>query len=120
VRLFILSWQSKRFPNVQILNTSPIFSHLPAENWNDVFDFLTRLQLAQIVPQIGDWHFAGKAQYYLHECGQITFGQLEIISSRNGHGAVIRKRFFFGREFPLADASMPENVKNFKILIRFL
>jgi hypothetical protein len=79
-----------------------------------------RPQLAEIVPQIGDWYFATKAQYYLHECGQITLGPLEIISSINGHGAVTRKVFCFGPEFPLADAPMPENVKNFEIWIRFI
>jgi hypothetical protein len=32
------------------------------------------------VPQIGDRHFASKAQFYLHECGKITLGNLEISS----------------------------------------
>jgi hypothetical protein len=32
------------------------------------------------VPEIGDRHFASKAQFYLHECGKITLGNLEISS----------------------------------------
>jgi hypothetical protein len=56
------------------------FSDLPTENWNDIFGFLPRTQLAQLVPQIGDRHFASKAQFYLHECGKITLGNLEISS----------------------------------------
>jgi hypothetical protein len=30
----------------------------------DVFSFMPRPQLAELVPQIGDWYFASKAQYF--------------------------------------------------------
>ena len=78
-----------------------------------MFGFLPRPQLAEIVSLIGDWYFAGKVQYYLHECGKITLGELVVTSPRNGHGhgPVVLKEF---RELPLADAPMPGNVKNFK------
>jgi hypothetical protein len=81
-----------------------------------VFGFLPRRQLGELVPQIGDWYFASKAQFYLHECGQITLAYLTIESSTNGNGPIIWK----GREWPLADVPMPENVKDFKgIALRF-
>jgi hypothetical protein len=42
---------------------SPCLHLLPLESWVDIFAFLHRPQLAEIVPQIGDWHFATKAQF---------------------------------------------------------
>jgi hypothetical protein len=97
------------------------YSYLPTENWNDVFGFLPRCQLGELVPQIGDWYFASKAQFYLHECGQITLGWLNIgPSSINENANPIvevvvgpeEEQLFWG--LPLADVPMPTNVKNFK------
>jgi hypothetical protein len=83
-----------------------------------VFGFLPRPQLGKLVSLIADWYFASKAQFYLHECGQITLGHLDIEPSANGSGPVIVK----GRqELPLADVPMPKNVQNFKhIFIRLV
>jgi hypothetical protein len=119
------------------------FSELPTENWNDIFGFLPRAQLAQIVPQIGDRHFASKAQFYLHKCGKITLGNLEIsskpkpsededdeneleissIPSEDEDGPIFNIPVVLkeGRELPLADVPIPANIKNFKQLrIRFI
>jgi hypothetical protein len=85
-----------------------------------VFGFLPRPQLGELVSLIGDWYFASKAQFYLHECGQITLGDLDIDESaiENGHVIVVVNG---RRVLPLADVPMPENVKNFKhIYIRFI
>jgi hypothetical protein len=77
-----------------------------------VFGFVSRLELAEFASQIGDWYFASKAQFYLHECGKITLGKMIIDSSMNGNGPVIYEGVW--DELPLADVPMPENVKNFK------
>jgi hypothetical protein len=76
----------------------------------DVFAFLPRPQLAKLVPQVGNWHFASKAQYFLHECGRFTIGRLRI-KKPYGHGPVIVKE---GQQFPLADVPRPENIIDFK------
>jgi hypothetical protein len=93
-----------------------LYSSLPTENWNDVFGFLPRPQLGELASLIGDWYFASKAQYYLHECGRITLGSLTIKRSRNGIPVVNveleKYRYFWG--LPLAEVPMPTNVKNFK------
>jgi hypothetical protein len=39
---------------------------------------MSRRQLGELVLQIGNWYFASKAQFYLHECGQITLAYLTI------------------------------------------
>ena len=84
-----------------------------------MFSFLPRPQLGQLVAQIADWYFSRKAQFYLHECGQVTLGELWIKWSANGHGPIIIKDEQ-QQELPLADVPMPENIKNFKrIYIRF-
>jgi hypothetical protein len=108
------------------LSGSPVipwsFSDLPTENWNDIFGFLPRPQLAELVPQIGDWHFAGKALFYLHECGKIILDDFFIKPSANGNGtAIVEINKQLGREMPLADVPMPSNIKNFKrITLRFV
>jgi hypothetical protein len=96
------------------------FSYLPQENWNDMFGFVPRPQLAELVPDIGDWHFAAKAQYYLHECGKITLGKLRIEPStfEDEDGLIIVVKEW---ESPIADVPIPENIINFKgIDIRFV
>jgi hypothetical protein len=106
---------------------SPCLRLLPLETWVDMFGFLHRPQLAELVPQIGDWHFATKAQYYLHECGQITLGDLDIrrtTSWINRDGPPIVKFYEYnyqtGWEFPMADVPMPNNIIDFKTIhIRF-
>jgi hypothetical protein len=83
-----------------------------------VFGFLARPHLAKIVPQIGNWYFALKAQYYLHECGNITLGR-DLHISVNGNGPAIERTYL--TYMPLADVPMPKNVKNFNdIQIRFI
>jgi hypothetical protein len=82
-----------------------------------VFGCLPRRQLGELVPQIGDWYFASKTQFYLHECGQITLGWLTIGPSSISDDAdpivhVWREDQFW--DLPLADVPMPTNVKNFK------
>jgi hypothetical protein len=88
---------------------------------------MPRRQLGEIVPQIGNWHFASKSQFYLHECGQITLAYLTIgPASVNDDGeyedpivivevgpAEEDQSFW---DLPLADVPMPTNVKNFKAI----
>jgi hypothetical protein len=95
--------------------------------------------LAEIVPQIGDWHFATKAQYYLHECGRITLGELDIrrstswVNRKNGIPIPIVKFYEYdpmeykynadqpGWEYPMADVPIPKNIINFEAIhIRLL
>jgi hypothetical protein len=78
-----------------------------------VFGFLLRPQLGELVSLIGDWYFASKAQFYLHECGRITLGSLTIGLSRNGLPVVDLEHQCIW-DLPLADVPMPTNVKNFK------
>jgi hypothetical protein len=95
-----------------------------------VFGFLPRRQLAELVPQIGNWYFASKAQFYLHECGQITLAYLIIGPSENDDNhpnhpivdvVVDPEEDQYFTNLPLADVPMPTNVKNFQgIRIRFV
>jgi hypothetical protein len=111
------------------LELPPCLRLLPLETWTDIFGFLPRPQLPELVPQIGDWHFAGKAQYYLHECGRITLGNLDIrrstswINRKNGlpvvkfyedhykYNAINNKSDW---EYPLADVPIPNNIIDFE------
>jgi hypothetical protein len=90
-----------------------------------------RPQLAELVPQIGDWRFAEKAQYYLHEYGRITLGRIYIRESNSwinmgvpivklcGEGEINANKP--GWEYPLADVPIPKNIINFgRIQIRFV
>jgi hypothetical protein len=107
------------------------FRLLPLETWTNIFGFVPRPQLAELVPQIGDWRFAEKAQYYLHEFGRITLGDLHIRRSTswiNRKGIPIIKlcddddyeHEYFGWDFPMADVPIPKNITNFEeIHIRF-
>jgi hypothetical protein len=89
-----------------------------------VFGFLLRRQLGELVPQIGNWYFASKAQFYLHECGQSTLAHLTIGSSEDDDYLPIvdvwtEHEFFW--DLPMADVPIPTNVKNFKgICIRLV
>jgi hypothetical protein len=62
---------------------------------------------------IGDRQFVSFVQFFLHKCGEITLGQLEITSLENGNGPIVN---IYGEDpnLPLADVPIPENVKNFE------
>jgi hypothetical protein len=64
---------------------------------------------------IWDRQFVSFVQFFLHKCGEITFGPLYIYSSENGNGPIVIAN---GKheELPMADVPIPENVKNFKII----
>jgi hypothetical protein len=69
---------------------------------------------------IEDRQFVSFVQFFLHKCGQITLGNMEIISKSppNGNESVIVNEG--KQEWPLPDVQMPENIKDFKeIHIRF-
>jgi hypothetical protein len=102
------------------------------ETWTELFGFVPRAQLKQLVPHIGDQcqqtigdrQFVSFVQFFLHKCGEVTLGlgQLYIYSS-NGNNATapIIMNKINGEKMPLADVPIPENVKNFKsIKIRFI
>jgi hypothetical protein len=107
---------------------SPCLRLLPLETWADIFGFLPRPQLAELVPQIGDWHFATKAQYYMHECGLITLCDMYIRRStswidRKNDRPIVKlchehayEHQYFGWDFPLADVPIPKNIINFEYI----
>jgi hypothetical protein len=85
-----------------------------------VFGFVPRSQLAENVPQIGDWQFSEQAQFYLHECGQISLGPMRIMKSTNWNGPAIVFDYWNDqtrRELPLPDVPMPQNIKRFEEII---
>jgi hypothetical protein len=130
-------------------NISPFCSDLPLETWVDLFYFLSRLQLMQLVTvkkcgiylkiniffqipprrrrrgkrcrlTIEDRQFVSFVQFFLHKCGEITFGRLHIRSSRNRNEQIVIVNEE-DRELPLAVVPISENVKNFEsIRLRFV
>jgi hypothetical protein len=86
-----------------------IFRDLPQENWNDLAEFVPRRQLGQIVPQIGDRHFAWIIQSFLHEFGQISIGKFQIIFPIDGNSPGIKSDGNIGWPLPI-----PSNIANFK------
>jgi hypothetical protein len=95
--------------------------------WTKMFGFVPRPQLAELVPQIGNWHFASKAQYYLHEYGRISLGYLRIRKSNSWinrkNGIPIVKLYEKGQykpykpwEYPLADAPISKNIIHFRCI----
>jgi hypothetical protein len=90
------------------------FSDLPLETWTDLFGFLPRTQLVALLPRIDDRKFASFLQFFLVKCGKVTLDNLTIKSYGDGPGFV--RKFGYGRKFPLADVSMPENIKNFQTI----
>jgi hypothetical protein len=84
----------------------------------DVFFFLSRSQLVAFSPHICDRQFASIVQFFLHKCGQITLGSLQIKTSPNGNGPIVVDQN--DRELPLAEGPIPSNVVNFKgVHLRF-
>ena len=53
---------------------------LPLEVWMDIFVFPwnTRKELGQLVHKIGNYKFAEHAQFYLHEWGKRTLGEVHF------------------------------------------
>jgi hypothetical protein len=64
--------------------------------------FMSRRQLSQIVPQIGDRQFARIAQSFLHNYGQITLANIYITGPRH--------------QLIQQDMPMPENIKEFQFI----
>jgi hypothetical protein len=91
------------------MELSPCLRLLPLETWIDVFGFVRRDELARLVPDIGHWHFATKAQYFLHEYGKITLGCLRI-----DKGEAVAQ--LIEQELPLATVPLPKNITNFETL----
>jgi hypothetical protein len=102
---------------------------LPLENWTDLLPFVPRLQLVEIVKQLGDRQFAKILQFFLTEVGQITLGHLRIVAPRgndpNDGGPIVEvyKKPPFYRpdlETNLPKGPMPKNVSDFKLIfLRF-
>jgi hypothetical protein len=65
---------------------------------------------------IGDRQFVSFIQFYLHKCGEITLGSLEIQKyPKNGPPIVkVYKNHPVGRRMPLADVPISQNIKNFE------
>jgi hypothetical protein len=87
------------------------------ETWVDVFGFLPRSSLVQLIPQIKDRKFASILQFFLYKCGQVTLEWLRIKSSWDAYGPAIvqkNKDLFSTLDFPLAQGPIPPNVKNFR------
>jgi hypothetical protein len=57
----------------------------------------------------------------LHKCGEVTLGRLCITDEDGPIVTVIEEEEEEGRELPLAEVPIPENVKNFKAIhLRFV
>jgi hypothetical protein len=87
------------------------------ETWVDVFGFLPRSYLANLIPQIRDRKLALILQFFLNKCGQVTLEWIRIKSSWNTYGSAIvqkDKDLFSKLNLPLADGPIPPNVKNFR------
>jgi hypothetical protein len=88
------------------------------ETWVELFGFLPRLQLVDLLPQINDRHLAEAVQYFLLKCGKITLGNLRIDAPLyyevNGHGRRMVQKVL------APDTPMPGNIKNFRLIyLRF-
>jgi hypothetical protein len=68
--------------------------------------------LGQIVPQIGDRHFAWIIQSSLHKFGQISLGKFKIDFPINGNPPGNYSGGDMG--WPLPVVPMPSNIANFK------
>jgi hypothetical protein len=68
---------------------------------------------------IRDRAFVSFVQFFLHKCGEVTFGKLHIMTSANGNRPIIINTNKKYRRMPLtlADVPIPENVKNFEIIL---
>jgi hypothetical protein len=87
------------------------------ETWVDLFGFVPRLQLLELLPQINDRHLAEAVQYFLLKCGKVTLGNLRIDAPLyyevNGRWMV--------QKFMCPDVPMPRNIKNFRLIyLRYL
>jgi hypothetical protein len=89
-----------------------IFSQLPLENWFHFLAFVPRIQLGNVVSQIGDRQFARIIQSFLHEHGEITLGKMLTIAPRP---SVHSDRPMVWRKAAtnLPDWPMPGNINNF-------
>jgi hypothetical protein len=104
------------------------YSQLPSENWFDLLEFVPRSQLAKIVPKIGNRQFATIIQTFLHEYGQFTLDKIKIIRPYDEHPSdngcprvrVWQKQMHRFVRVKLADAQVPKNIANFKLIkLRF-
>jgi hypothetical protein len=104
------------------------------EVWFDMFEFVPRHQLGQIVPKIGDRRFAAIVQPFLHEYGQISLDKIfAIVAPYEEHPSDPGPRVRVWHQDPedvdedgdvadhvlrvkMANVPMPENIKNFKSL----
>jgi hypothetical protein len=96
------------------------------ENWFDSLAQLPRLQLGQIVPQIGDRQFATIAQTFLHEHGEIRLHYTEITipddEESNGRPMVrVWRHSGWGPNMELPFWPMQSNIKHFHVIrLRFV
>jgi hypothetical protein len=100
-------------------------SHLPLENWVDLFGFLPRRKLVQLLPQICDREFAEAIQYFLLKIGKITLSHLAIFPPRqsDGNGRPKMENICTEQQVEMAqaDTTMPGNIKDFlSIRLRFI
>jgi hypothetical protein len=93
-----------------------------------VLPFVPRLQLVEIVKQLGDRQFAKILQFFLTQVGQITLCHLRIVAPRendpNGSGPIVEVYKTWWDELVLKtnlpDGPMPTNVKDFELIdLRF-
>jgi hypothetical protein len=102
---------------------------LPLENWADLLPFVPRLQLVEIVKQLGDRQFAKILQFFLTRVGRITLGYLSIVAPRendpNSFGPIVEVCRHYPRipidlETNLPEGPIPTNVTDFKLIkLRF-
>jgi hypothetical protein len=77
-------------------------------------DFVPRRQLVKIVSKIHNRQFSKILQFFLHKCGEVTLGKMEI--TEPDYEFEIERPFVRVRhvKYLLPDVPMPGNIKSFK------
>jgi hypothetical protein len=111
----------------QFAANSPFYfcSQLSLETWYDMLALVPRHRLGQIVPIIGDRRFTSIIQKFLHNYGEITIADIEIVApyEEDPNGSRPRVRTWQNNRplrFEMAETQIPANIKNFnKFELRF-
>jgi hypothetical protein len=85
------------------------------ENWHDLLSLVPRIQLGNVVSEIGDRQFAYIIQSFLHDpVRKITLGEMHIIPPRRGVSSDQQMVKVWPNDATIMPGwPIPENVKNF-------
>jgi hypothetical protein len=95
---------------------------IPVETWYDWLAFVPSRRLGQIISMIGDRKFAEIVQRFLHKYREIMIGDIEIVAPyeedpTGPHPLVQAWQYRPLLRFEMAEAEMPENIKNFNLFV---